>query len=258
MIKPMAVFKKYANYYDLFYQDKDYQGEVDLIIKTFRKYSPKRRVKTILNLGCGTGNHDFILAGKGYKVTAVDGSADMIKLAKEKNKLAKHPVNFIRKEIQKLSLRKQFDAVISMFAVFSYLTKNEDLVAGIKTAHRHLKKGGLFIFDVWFGPAVLNEKPETRVKIFTEGKESILRLVSSKLNVDAHTVDVHYHIIHRKNKEIVNDLKETHTMRFFFPQELRHYLEENGFEMLALTPFGQLTGTPTMNDWNVSIVAKKK
>lgn len=254
----MPIFKKYANYYDLFYQNKDYKGEVDLIIRTFRKYSPNKKVKTILNLGCGTGNHDSILAEKGYAVTGADASAEMIKLAKEKNKSAEHPVNFVRKEIQKLNIRKQFDAVISMFAVFNYLTKNEDLTAGIKTAHRHLKRGGLFIFDGWFGPAVLHEKPETRVKIFTEGKESILRLVSSKLNINTHTVDVHYHIIHQKNKEIINELKEMHAMRFFFPQELRHYLEENGFEVLAIVPFGQLKGSPTMSDWQISVIAKKR
>lgn len=254
----MPVFKRYATYYDLFYQDKNYKEEVDLIIRTFRKFSPERKIKTIINLGCGTGNHDFLLAEKGYSVTGADASADMIKLAKEKNKSAKRPVNFVRKEIQELNLKKQFDTVISMFGVFSYLTKNEDFAAGIKTAQRHLKKGGLFIFDAWFGPAVLNEKPETRVKIFTEGKENILRLVTSKLNVNTHTVDVHYHIIHRKDKEIVNDLKETHAMRFFFPQELRHYLEEGGFEVLAITPFGQLTGVPTMNDWNISVIARKK
>lgn len=254
----MPVFEKYANYYDLFYQDKDYKDEVDLIVKTFRKYSPKKKIKTILNLGCGTGNHDFILADRGFNVIGVDASADMIKLAQEKNKSANRPVNFVRKGIQKLNLKKQFDAAISMFGVFSYLTTNEDFAAGIKTAHRHLKRGGLFVFDVWFGPAVLNEKPETRVKIFTDGKESVLRLVDSMLNIGNHTVDVHYHIIHRQNKTVINEVEETHSMRFFFPQELRHYLEENGFQMLALIPFGQVSGAPTMNDWNVSVIAKKK
>ena len=47
--------KEYADQYDLLYGDKDYEAECDLLEKVFRLYS-SAPVKTILDLGCGTGN----------------------------------------------------------------------------------------------------------------------------------------------------------------------------------------------------------
>lgn len=81
----MSNFKDYAKFYDALYQDKNYADEVAYIQKVFNKHS-KIPVKSILNLGSGTGNHDGLLAEKGYEITGVDLSTDMIKIAEEKNK----------------------------------------------------------------------------------------------------------------------------------------------------------------------------
>jgi len=70
----MVVFGKYSDYYDLLYRDKDYQKRVQLFKKrSLKKYS-SHKVKTILDLGCGTGNHSIILAEKGYQLTGIDFS----------------------------------------------------------------------------------------------------------------------------------------------------------------------------------------
>jgi hypothetical protein len=50
-----------------------------------------------------------------------------------------------------------------MFAVLGYQGENDDVLAALKTAHRHARPGGLFLFDVWYGPAVLHERPSQRV-----------------------------------------------------------------------------------------------
>jgi hypothetical protein len=60
------------------------------------------------------------------------------------------------------------DAVImsafTIFHVFSYQTTNGDLVAALTTAKEHLNPDGILIFDCWYGPAVLSNKPTIRVK----------------------------------------------------------------------------------------------
>src|SRR3972149_442231 len=81
----MSVFKKqYAEFYDYLYQDKDYERECDFIEAAFNKYGC--RVKTILDLGCGTGGHALILSRRGYHVVGVDRSREMIGIAKRKVK----------------------------------------------------------------------------------------------------------------------------------------------------------------------------
>ncbi len=75
----MATFGNYSRYYNLLYKDKDYIGEVDFIHDLIQKYSPD--AQNILDLGCGTGRHDALLAEKGYAITGVDMSEEMLLIA---------------------------------------------------------------------------------------------------------------------------------------------------------------------------------
>jgi 2-polyprenyl-3-methyl-5-hydroxy-6-metoxy-1,4-benzoquinol methylase len=77
----MATFGNYSRYYNLLYKDKDYKGEAGFIYDLIQKYSPE--AKNILDFGCGTGRHDFPLAEKGYAITGVDMSEEMIAVARQ-------------------------------------------------------------------------------------------------------------------------------------------------------------------------------
>jgi len=78
--KLVSVFRKeYADSYDLLYTDKDYKDECDMIEEVFTKYADGP-IKSILDLGCGTGNHSIPLAQRGYEVTGVDISSDMLRI----------------------------------------------------------------------------------------------------------------------------------------------------------------------------------
>jgi len=79
----MNQFANYAKYYDDVYQNKDYAAETDLIESVFSRFS-KTPVKKILSLGCGTGTYEIELAKRGYIITGVDISAQMLEGAKSK------------------------------------------------------------------------------------------------------------------------------------------------------------------------------
>ena len=76
----MKAFGNYSRYYNLLYKDKDYKGEAGFIHDLIQKYSPG--AKSILDLGCGTGRHDLLLAEKGYAITGVDMSEEMLLIAR--------------------------------------------------------------------------------------------------------------------------------------------------------------------------------
>jgi len=252
----MIPFQSYSKYYDIFYKDKDYEKESDFLEEIFKKYS-ENSVKTILNLGCGTGSHDLILAEKGYQLTGVDLSPQMLKIAKEKAEKENKNIDFIESDIRNIELQKKFDAVISMFAVMSYQTKNEDIISAFKCAANHLKKGGIFIFDCWFGPAVLKTKPEKRKKIIEQGVEKIERWVEPVLDLMKHTIDVNYKVIKKSRGEVLDEISESHKMRFFFPQEIKYFLEQTGFQVLKICPFMEIEKNLFENDWNITVIAKK-
>jgi len=249
------VFDKYAKYYDLLYMDKDYKKECDFMEKIFEKYLDSKP-KKILDLGCGTGGHLTILARRGYEITGIDASKSMIEIARNKVQKMNLDVKLYNFDIRNFCLNEKFDAVICMFAVIDYLTTNKDLQKAFLNIRRHLKKGGLFIFDFWYGPAVLTIKPSVRIKVVKKNDLKIIRMVTPKLNSLKHTLTSHYHLIALKGDRIIDEIKESHVIRFLFPQEIRHYLEENNFELLEISEFLKLNKPPTEETWNAMAIAK--
>ena len=71
-------------YYDRVYWWKDYDQEIDFLVKAFRRCGI--RGKRVLEVACGTGSHSKILVERGYEVTGVDISDDMLRIARSKVK----------------------------------------------------------------------------------------------------------------------------------------------------------------------------
>jgi SAM-dependent methyltransferase len=258
------IFDKYANFYDAYYVFKDYKKEVVFVLSLTKKYGVKKNIKTILDIGCGTGGHLIPFANAGIKVVGFDLSKAMVKQAKEKiRKLTSNTsetVAFIPivKTGDACSYRdgKKYDSVVSMFATMGYLTSNKDFLTGLKTARAHLNRNGLFIFDVWFGPTVLVEKPETRIQEFIKNGMRTIRMVTPKLEPLRQVVSVNYNILQIDGEKVVAEVDEIHEMRFFFIQELKFFLENAGFDMVKVCPFMDASREPVVGDWNISVVAK--
>jgi SAM-dependent methyltransferase len=252
----IAVFDSYAQYYDLFYREKDYPREVDYVDALIKKYATNDP-RTILDLGCGTGAHAVLLARKGYRVTGVDHSDAMLAVAEEKKRQCESSVEFEKGDISTVRLQRSFDAAIAMFAVMGYQTTNERLESTLLNVWHHLNHDGLLIFDAWFGPAVIIQKPHDRVFVVKEGAGEIIRLARPVLDILTHTVSVNYTVLHIEDNMQLDHVEETHRMRFFFPKELDFMLAKTGYEVLGMHPFMKLDGDLTENDWNMTVIAKK-
>lgn len=249
------VFDDYAKYYDIIYSDKNYEKECDFIEEAFRKYS-RFKPKRLLDAGCGTGGHAILLAKRGYHVTGVDASRTMIKIAKEKIEKIGLNMNLRVNDLRKLQLHQKFDACICMFAVIDYLTTNKDIVDALTGIRRHLKKDSLFIFDFWYGPAVLTVLPSPRLKTIVKNGLRVVRFAEPSLDCLHHLCIVSYHLIAINENRILNETNEKHIVRFYFPEEIRHYLEESGFELLKLCPFPELDADIKKDTWNVAAIAR--
>src|SRR5258708_32972168 len=78
----MNAFGRYAKLYDLFYRDRDYDGEIAFVRQKLDQHAPGAR--SILDAGCGTGRHASALAEAAYDVVGVDASTPMIEQAKSR------------------------------------------------------------------------------------------------------------------------------------------------------------------------------
>src|SRR5438132_12349066 len=172
----------YAQAYDLLYLDQDYTAEFDLLENIFHR-SGDKPTSRVLDLGCGTGNHAFPLASRGYEVVGIERSESM--LAQACNKLAhaltKPKLSYRAGDIRSVKLESEFDAALMMFAVLGYQLENKDVLAALKTARQHVRPGALFIYDVWYGPAVLHQRPSERSRVIPTADGKILRISSGHL-----------------------------------------------------------------------------
>ncbi len=249
------VFERYGEYYDLIYSDKDYEGECDFLESIFKKYSPIP-IRSIFDGGCGTGGHTIPLNRRGYEVIGVDVSKTVIEKALEKAKKAGLKIDFRVVDLRSLTLERKFDAAICMFAVMNYFITNLELERVIKNLRAVLKEGALFIFDVWNGLAVLRILPEVRVKMTKDKGKRVIRWVHPELDSFNHLCRDRYHLVVTEGKKLVDEVTETHTIRYFFPQEIKHYLEGNDFEVIEICPFLQLGGKVDETVWNMACIAR--
>ncbi len=252
----MNVFGSYAQYYDLLYRDKDYDGEARFTNKLIQKYAPN--AKHLLELGCGTGIHAEKLAAKGYTVHGIDISAEMLKRAEDRlrylPKNESEKLSFSCGDIRQFRHRDSFNAVISLFHVMSYQTKNSDLAAVFNAVKQHLHPKGIFIFDCWYGPAVLSDPPVVRVKRLEDKKIEVIRIAEPKMSPNNNRVDVHYQVfVKNKSTGEVEIFEETHRMRYLFMPEIINLCEVFGFFMLDFREW--LTNNPPgLDTWGVYFV----
>ena len=229
----MKVFNHYAQYYDLLYSAKKYDLEVNYLEKLIKKHCPN--AKEILDLGCGTGTHDFYFAKKGYDVVGIDLSENMISIAKDKqDELGLNKISFHQGDLRTVDLNRQFDVVVSLFHVMNYLTSNSDMYKGFKNAIKHIKKGGIFIFDCWYGPAVLTDLPKIGVRRLQNEKIKTTRIVEPQFYPNKNIVDVNYEIFVEEvetSKLVV--IRETHSVRYFFRTEIELLFNDLGVELIS-------------------------
>ena len=244
----------YAPAYDMLYRDKDYDGEIDLLSRVFRQYRTQP-VKTILDLGCGTGNHTLRLAARGYEVVGIDRSPEMLAEADRKAHEQGVTAHFQQADIRNVSLRKTFDAVLMMFAVLGYQTDEADVRRVMRSARQHMHPDGLLLFDVWHGPAVLAQRPEERVRTIEQDGSTWVRRSSGRLDEQQHCCRVEFHLRHMQDGKTLEETEECHTMRYFFREEIVLFLKDSGFQLLRLGAFPEFDRDPDHTTWNVMAVA---
>jgi len=254
----VTVFAGYSRYYDLLYRDKDYTAEARWVVDLLRKHAPKAR--SILEVGSGTGLHAALLAGAGYEVTGVDMSKGMLDAAEARR--ADLPVDiasrlsFTLGDARTFRLGRKFDAVVSLFHVMSYQTSNDDLAAAFATARDHLNPGGVFLFDCWYGPAVIRQWPAVTVKELSDESTEVKRLAEPVIHATRNVVDVNYTVTVTDRLTGAQEvLKETHHMRYLFSPEIELIFSAAGMSIVESR--GWLTESePDFSTWGACFIGK--
>jgi SAM-dependent methyltransferase len=244
----------YVKYYNLLYKDKNYFDEYKYILKIIEK-SGQGKNGAILDIGCGTGRYLSLFKKDGFNVYGIDISESMIK---ESKRYLCQEDNLLCCKASDFNFNRKFDVIVSLFHVISYQADADELEKVFMNIAKHLKNNGLFIFDFWYGPAVLYDPPTVRIKRIEDDEIRITRIAEPAMHYNENVVDVNYEmIIENKNTHVIERINETHKMRYFFLPELEKLAKDNN--LFFVNAFKWLDFSPlSENSWYGCIVLQKK
>ena len=142
----MDAYKNLAASYDRLTNDVDYEATVEFYMEILRREGLAPR--TVVDLACGTGSVTEILARKGYRVTGVDMSEEMLTEAAMKTMDMEQPPMYSCQLLQNLRLPRGVDMAVCALDSLDYILDPEDCKEAIRRAYKALNPGGIFIFDV--------------------------------------------------------------------------------------------------------------
>ncbi|SFO94662.1 Methyltransferase domain-containing protein [Oscillibacter sp. PC13] len=233
----MSSYDALAASYDALTVDAAYCRRADYLERLLRKGPVP--VRTVLDLGCGTGTMAYLLTARGYQVIAVDGSEEMLTQAMEKAASAElDPPLFLQQDMPHLRLLKPVDAAISTLDALNYLTRTRDIRETFQRVYRWLRPGGQFIFDV-NTPYKFRRMDRQIYMDETEDSYCVWRtFFSEKSRICTYQVDL-FHL--QPDGAWERDFEE-HRERAWEEAELRQYLVEAGFTDITLS--GDLRMSP--------------
>mgnify|MGYP001545056386 CR=1 FL=1 len=248
----------YAKAYDAFYRTKDYVGEAKFVRDRLRLVTGDGALN-ILDLGCGTGLHDVELVSAGHTVMGVDMSTQMLAHAVERRRklpaAVQQRLEFRSGDARTVRAEQTFDAGISLFHVMSYILVEVDLEVALATARSHLSPGRAFLFDFWYGPAVVADPPQRRARDVEENGRHIRRVTTPHWNKAHDTVRIVFDVEETDDAGIVRRTSEDHVMRYFFESGLQTAMSAAGFKIVEIAEW--LTGvTPGEKSFGVYVIAR--
>ena len=230
--RPPRTYVRFARYYDFIYRDLvDYEGDVAFLEAVFRRWS-RQRPQALLDLGCGTGNHDLLLARRGYRVTGLDLSASQLAVARAKARHLALPVRFVRGDMRSFDLGRPHDAAIAMFGAFGHLIQTSDAIGCLRSLQRNLAPGGLFVFEFWQSSAV---RPAGFQSWFHKvGPDfELVRLSESRYNPRTRLLPIEFRFFVFRKGRMIDRFDETHVLRTYTVEGMRSLLARGGFHLVA-------------------------
>jgi ubiquinone/menaquinone biosynthesis C-methylase UbiE len=251
--------KKYSDFYDILYKEKNYKAEASFIDQLIgEQYSCPKDIQ-LLDLACGTGRHLEELYKIGYrKMMGSDISRSMINVAIDKFNSIDNQIKFYTSSFQRSNeIPGEFDVVISMFSAVNYITNYQDQVLSFKNIFNLLKNGGIFIFDIWNGNAVVDHYSPVKILRKKDGHQEIQRISETEINTITQDVSVKFTCSLFENDHREIEFIETHLLHYYYLPEIKNLLFQAGFTVAKICPFMNAQAEIEPLDWNITIVAKK-
>jgi len=147
--------------YLLLYQHRD-EEEANLLINLIEKEINLKLKSKVLDLCCGNGRHSILLSKRGYSVTGVDLSDNLLNIARKNAEINNLDIKFIQSDMKEINFNNEFDLTLNLFTSFGYFSTDEENENVIKNIYRALKNKSYLVIDFLNKEYLLkNIEPET-------------------------------------------------------------------------------------------------
>lgn len=137
-------YKRFAIVYDKLMQDIPYDQYVNWVTK----HAPNEQYPKLLDIGCGTGTLTLFFHEKGYEVSGIDLSEDMLAVAYERLQSHGATIPLFTMSMDELEGFSDLDVVTIPIDSINYVAKEAAVIETFKRIFDSLRQGGQLFFDV--------------------------------------------------------------------------------------------------------------
>lgn len=220
-------YDKAAEHYDAFNEKKS-----RTINQTILNILKEHAITSILDMTCGTGSQVFYLAKQGFDVVGSDINESMLSVARKKAAKENLDIQFIQGDMCSLQVG-QFNAAITIFNAVGHLTKN-DFEKAMQNIGTNLKKGGLYIFDIFNLSYLLEGNNITKLTIdwqeitqSTKIRDVQYSTINNEGTLASYTIHSEQH-----GSEQPKISESEQTLQIYTAQQLKDMLHKNGFDTI--------------------------
>ncbi len=248
----MSSYTGFAELYDLFMDNIEYDFWSEYIIELLRDYDINDGI--VLDMGCGTGNITERLSDAGYDMIGIDNSYEMLGIAMEKReKSGREGILYLCQDMREFELYGTVRAVVSVCDSMNYILEYEDLVTVFKLVNNYLDPGGIFVFDLKTNAYFTKLGDNTIAENRDEGS-----FIWENNYYEDEKINEYLLTIFAKREEYMYEkMEEFHQQRAYGLEEIKQAIEEAGMEFVCSYNAFTRDAVSEQND-RIYVIAREK
>ncbi|WP_329887379.1 class I SAM-dependent methyltransferase [Pseudoramibacter faecis] len=246
------MYEDFSKVYDELMQEIDYSEWADYLFRI--TLNAARPIKKVLEFGCGTGNITLELAKRGFDVTAVDLSEEMLTVADEKVGAAGLDIRFFKGDMSNFRIDESFDAVFCCCDSVNYLPTLQDVENFIICAGEVLAPGGMLIFDMNTSEKFKNVIGDNT---FVYNFDNVFCVWENRPDAEAKKVTYDLSFFVKRDDGLYERFEETQAQYSYPVEDVFKMLKAPAFKNVKIYDFGTFLAGGVLND-RVQFVAEKR